>query len=158
MVSGKLGLLINALEDEEEPFLLDSGDRWKVRKTLWVSDQELLVSFARPLAYGVKPVVVSRTMLLDMQTRQARTLVKRDLQGGFRQIRDAILGRVHNKPGAHLIMGAKGNNPKLRGVYEVTGATQRPPNSSVQAPQKDIFEWAADRLGNVPVGHGFTAD
>ena len=158
VVSGKLGLLINALEGEEEPFLLDSGDRWKVRKTLWVSDHELLVSFARPLAYGVTPVVVSRTMLLDMQTRQARTLFKRDQQGGFRQIQDAILGRVHNKPGAYLIMGAKGNNPKLRGVYEVSGAPQRLPNSSVQAPQKDIFEWTADRLGNVRVGHGFTAD
>ena len=158
VVSGKLGLLINALEGEEEPFLLDSGDRWKVRKTLWVSDHELLVSFARPLAYGVTPVVVSRTMLLDMQTRQARTLFKRDQQGGFRQIQDAILGRVHNKPGAYLIMGAKGNNPKLRGVYEVSGALQRLPNSSVQAPQKDIFEWTAYRLGNVRVGHGFTAD
>ena len=158
VVSGKLGLLINALEGEEEPFLLDSGDRWKVRKTLWVSDHELLVSFARPLAYGVTPVVVSRTMLLDMQTRQARTLFKRDQQGGFRQIQDAILGRVHNKPGAYLIMGAKGNNPKLRGVYEVSGAPQRLPNSSVQAPQKDIFEWTADRLGNVRVGRGFTAD
>ena len=158
VVSGKLGLLINALEGEEEPFLLDSGDRWKVRKTLWVSDHELLVSFARPLAYGVTPVVVSRTMLLDMQTRQARTLFKRDQQGGFAQVQDAILGRVQNKPGAYLIMGAKGNNPKLRGVYEVSGAPQRLPNSSVQAPQKDIFEWTADRLGNVRVGHGFTAD
>ena len=158
VVSGKLGLLINALEGEEEPFLLDSGDRWKVRKTLWVNDHELLVSFARPLAYGVTPVVVSRTMLLDMQTRQARTLFKRDQQGGFAQVQDAILGRVHNKPGAYLIMGAKGNNPKLRGVYEVSGAPQRLPNSSVQAPQKDIFEWSADRLGNVRVGHGFTAD
>ena len=158
VVSGKLGLLINALEGEEEPFLLDSGDRWKVRKTLWVNDHELLVSFARPLAYGVTPVVVSRTMLLDMQTRQARTLFKRDQQGGFAQVQDAILGRVHNKPGAYLIMGAKGNNPKLRGVYEVSGAPQRLPNSSVQAPQKDIFEWSADRLGNVRVGRGFTAD
>lgn len=93
-----------------------------------------------------------------MQTRQARTLFKRDQRGGFRQIQDAILGRVHNKPGAYLIMGAKGNNPKLRGVYEVTGAPQRLPNSSVQAPQKDIFEWADDQLGNIRVGHGFTAD
>lgn len=158
VVNGKLGLLVNVLESEEEPFLLDSGDRWKVRKTLWVSDHELLVSFARPLAYGVTPVVVSRTMLLDMQTRQARTLFKRDQQGGFAQVQDAILGRVQNKPGAYLIMGAKGNNPKLRGVYEVSGAPQRLPNSSVQAPQKDIFEWSADRLGNVRVGHGFTAD
>lgn len=158
LVKGKLGLLINALQGGEEPFLLDSGDRWQVRGTLWVSDHELLVSFSRPENFTFTPVVVTRTMQLDMRTRKARTLFKRSENGGFVQIQDAILGRVHDKPGTYLIMGAKGPNPKLRGVYAVSGAPQRLPNSSVQTPQKDIFEWAADRLGNVRIGYGFTPD
>ena len=158
MTKGKLGLLVNALEGTQEPFLLDSGERWKVRKTLWVSDHEILVSFSRPETYRLTPVLVTRTMLLDMQTRKARTLFKWDNQFGFTQIQDAILGRDYDQPGTYLIMGAKGSNPKLRGVYAVSGAPQRLPNSSVQTPQKDIFEWAADRLGNVRMGHGFTPD
>ena len=99
MTNGKLGLLVNALKGEEEPFLLDSGERWKVRRTLWVSDHELLVSFSRPEFFGTTPVLVTRTMLLDMQTRKARTLFKQDQQFGFTQIQDAILGRVYNQPG-----------------------------------------------------------
>jgi acetyl esterase/lipase len=123
-----------------------------------VSDHEILVSFSRPETYRLTPVLVTRTMLLDMQTREARTLFKRDNQFGFTQIQDAILGRDYDQPGTYLIMGAKGSNPKLRGVYAVNGAPQRLPNSSVQTPQKDIFEWAADRLGNVRIGYGFTPD
>lgn len=55
-------------------------------------------------------------------------------------------------------MGAKGSNPKIRGVYAVRGAPQRLPNQPVQAPQKDIFSWEMDRQGSVRVGHGFTGD
>ena len=50
--NGKLGLLVNPISINAEPFLMDSGDRWDLRNSLWVSDHELLVSFSRPQTNG----------------------------------------------------------------------------------------------------------
>ena len=158
MTNGKLGLLVNPINSDAEPFLLDSGDRWDIRKTLWVSDHALLVSFSRPEAFGTTRFLMGRTMLLDMKTRKARDLFKRQRNAGFAQVQDAILGRSYDQPGTFYLMGAKGSNPKVRGVYAVRGAPQRLPNQPVQAPQKDIFSWEIDRQGSVRVGHGFTGD
>ena len=33
--NGKLGLLVNSINSDAEPFLLDGGDRWDIRKTPW---------------------------------------------------------------------------------------------------------------------------
>jgi len=33
--NGKLGLLVNPINSDAEPFLLDGGDRWDIRKTPW---------------------------------------------------------------------------------------------------------------------------
>ena len=44
-IKGKLGLLVNPISSDGT-LLLDS-DRWTIRKTLWVSDHELLVSYSR---------------------------------------------------------------------------------------------------------------
>ena len=46
-INGKLGLLVKPLEGNEEPYFLDSGDRWTIRRTLWVSDHEILIGFSR---------------------------------------------------------------------------------------------------------------
>ena len=155
---GKLGLLVHPISSDAEPFLLDSGDRWTIRKTLWVSDHELLVSFSRPETFGTTRLTIGRTMMLDMKTRKARDLFKRQQNSGFAQIQDAILGRSFDQPGMFYLMGAKGSNPKIRGVYAVRGAPQRLPNRPVQAPEKDILSWEIDRRGDVRVGHGFTGD
>ena len=71
--NGKLGLLVNPISIDAEPFLMDSGDRWDFRNSLWVSDHELIVTFSRPQTNGRTRFLIG-WMLLDMKTRKAREL------------------------------------------------------------------------------------
>ena len=158
VTNGKLGLLVKPLQGDEEPYLLDSGERWTIRNTLWVSDHEILVGFSRPLSFDVTAVLVTRTMRLNMKTRKARTLFQRETGAGFLQMQNRFLGRIPDQEGAFLLEGTKGSNPKNTSVYAVTGAPSKLPGRPVQTTQKDVFNWQADRLGNVRVGHGFTSD
>jgi dipeptidyl aminopeptidase/acylaminoacyl peptidase len=158
VTNGKLGLLVKPLQGDEEPYLLDSGERWTIRNTLWVSDHEILVGFSRPLSFDVTAVLVTRTMRLNMKTRKARTLFQRETGAGFLQMQNRFLGRIPDQEGAFLLEGTKGSNPKNTSVYAVTGAPSKLPGRPVQTTQKDVFNWQADRLGNVRVGHGFTPD
>ena len=157
-IKGKLGLLVNPISSDAEPFLLDSGDRWTIRKTLWVSDRELLVSYSRPRAAGGLRFLIGRTVLLDMQTRKARRLFKRQRNSGFAQTQDAILGRSLGQPGTFYIEASKGRDPTFPAVYAVSGAPNRLPSRPVQSSQKDVLGWEIDRRGDVRVGHGFTGD
>ena len=119
---------------------MDSGDRWDFRNSLWVSDHELIVTFSRPQTNGRTRFLIGRTMLLDMKTRKARELFKRQRNLGCAN-QDAILGRDYDQPGGFYILGAKGSNPKIRGVFAVRGTPQRLPSRPVQSPQKDIVDW-----------------
>ena len=158
MTGNKLGLLVQPLEGDGKPYLMDSGDNWTIRRTLWVSDHEILVGFYRPTSFGPSPVLVTRAMLLDMKTRKVRTLFRREEGYGFLQLQDQFLGRILDKPGSFLIEGTKGNNPKLPSVYVVSGAPSKLPSRALQNALQDVVSWEADALSNVRVGHGFTSD
>lgn len=97
-------------------------------------------------------------MLLNMKTRKAKTLYRREKGAGFVQRQDRFLGRIPNQLGAFLLEGTKSNNPKSPSVYAVTGAPFKLLNRAVQRPHKDVVSWRSDRLGNVRVGHGFIPD
>ena len=70
MTGSKLGLLVQPLEGDSKPYLMDTGDSWTISRTLWVGDHEILVGFYRPTSFGLDPVIVTRAMLLDMRTRK----------------------------------------------------------------------------------------
>ena len=156
VTNGKLGLLVKPLKGDEEPYLLDSGDRWTIRNTLWVSDHEILIGFSRPYSLHGTAVMMTQAMQLNMKTRKARTLFQRETGFGFLQLQNRFLGRIPERPGAFLLEGATGENPKNTSVYAVSGTPSKLPVRAVQTTQKDVFNWQADRLGNVRVGHGFT--
>jgi dipeptidyl aminopeptidase/acylaminoacyl peptidase len=158
MTGNKLGLLVQPLEGDGKPYLMDTGDSWTIRRTLWVGNHEILVGFFRPISFGLDPVLVTRAMLLDMRTRKVRTLFRREKGFGFLQLQDKFLGRIVDNPGSFLIEGTKGNNPKLPSVYAVSGTPSKLPTRAVQNSLKDVVSWEADHLSNVRVGHGFTSD
>ena len=114
VTNGKLGLLVKPLKGDEEPYLLDSGDRWTIRNTLWVSDHEIFIVFYRPYSLHGTAVMMTRAMQLNMKTRKARTLFQRETGFGFLQLQNRFLGRIPERPGAFLLEGTTGENPKKR--------------------------------------------
>ena len=156
--NGKSDLLVSPISSDAEPFLMDSGERWSLSKTLWVSDHELLVSFSRPKTDGGMRFLIGRTVLLDTKTRKARMLFKRQRNAGFAQFQDAILGRAPGQPGTFYLEASKSSNQTFPAVYAVSGTPQRLPARPVQSSQKGVLGWEIDRRGSVRVGHGFTRD
>ena len=157
-INDKLGLLVKPLEGDEESFLLDSGDLWTIRKTLWISDHEILVGSSRATVLGGTPITITRAVVLNMENRKVRALFRRAKGRGFLQLQDRFLGRIPDRKGAFLIEGTKGGSAKSPSVYAVKGSPSKLPSRPVQKARKDVVGWRADRLGNVRVGYGFTAD
>ena len=157
-INDKLGLLVKPLEGDEESFLLDSGDLWTIRKTLWISDHEISVGSSRATVLGGTPITITRAVVLNMENRKVRALFRRAKGRGFLQLQDRFLGRIPDRKGAFLIEGTKGGSAKSPSVYAVKGSPSKLPSRPVQKARKDVVGWRADRLGNVRVGYGFTAD
>ena len=85
-INDKLGLLVKPLEGDEEAFLLDSGDLWTIRKTLWISDHEILVGSSRATVLGGTPITITRAVVLNMENRKVRALFRRAKGRGFLQL------------------------------------------------------------------------
>lgn len=158
ITNNQLGVLITALETDEEPIFLAGGKGWQVNRTLWLSDDKKLVSFSQPSSFRGTPLTVTRTMLVDTKTKKTRTLFKREKGWGFLQIQDAILGGIYGQPDTFLIAGNRGSDATASSVFAVKGARSSLPNRAVQNAQKNILFWQSDRLGSVRVGQGFTGD
>lgn len=157
-VNSEPGFLITALKTDEKPILLGIGKGWQVNRSLWLSDDKKLVSFSQPSSFSGTPVTITRTMMVDTKTVEAKTLFKREKAFGFMQIQDEILGGIYGEPNTFLIAGSKGNDPRRASVFAVKGARSKLPNKTLQKAQKNILFWESDRLGSVRVGYGFSAD
>ena len=152
---GAQAVFVDEMFEQEKPFIA-SGNKWKINWMSWISDEDLLIGVSIPSQIMTTPVVITRLISVDMRDKTSTLMYKREESRGFWQIQDNVIAKTPNKPGEFLISASKsGPRPS---VHKAKVGDSKIRRAVVQGRLKDIYEWEADKLGNVRIGWGFTSD
>ena len=154
-VNGAQAVFVDEILAQEKPFV-SSGNEWKINWLSWASDEDLLLGVSIPSQRMGTPLTITRLISIDMKSRKSTLMFRREEAMGFWQIQDSVIGMIPSKPGEFLVTArTNGSRP---GVHRVKSGASKLRKVVVQGRLKDVYDWQSDKLGNVRVGLGFTAD
>jgi dipeptidyl aminopeptidase/acylaminoacyl peptidase len=139
--------------DRERKILANSENRTSnINWIQWAGDEDILVSIRFPAVRFGTPTTETRLFVADVKSGQMHPILKIRRDDWSPQFVDNVIALLPDDP-QHLLLAADLEEALKVGVYRVGVKDQS--RKRVQAPRTDVWDWLADRSGEVRIGVGY---